>query len=73
MRVVPLQARRNRKVVGVAKELLQLAETGCLHGLTFVAKLGPRDHRAGVVGDYRQRPEEAIIAVLRLKQKLLSE
>jgi hypothetical protein len=73
MRVVALQRHRNRKVVAVAKELLQLAEEGALHGLTFVAKFGRKDHRAGVVGDYQRSPEEAVYAALRMKQQLLNE
>lgn len=71
MRIVPLAPYRNRKVVAVARELLQLAELGDLRGLSFVAKLGPKDHRAGVVGEYQDRPEEAIVAALRMKQRLL--
>lgn len=73
MHVVQLARYRNRKVVAVARELLQMAEEGDLRGLSFVAKLGPRDHRAGVVGEYRDRPEEAVFAALRMKQALMEE
>jgi hypothetical protein len=71
MQVVVLAEYRNRKVVAAAKELLELAELGALRGLTFVAKLGPGDHRAGIVGDYRHHPEEALIAAMRMKERLL--
>ncbi len=73
MQVVELRRYRNQKVVAVVKELLTLAEDGDLRGLSFVVKLGARDHRVGVVGEYRQHPEEALLAALRMKQKLLSE
>lgn len=71
MRVVQLQRRRNSEVVAVARELLQLAEDGSLQGLTFVVKLGRRDHRAGLVGDYQENPEEAAYAALQMKRRLL--
>jgi hypothetical protein len=57
----------------VVRELLELADDGDLQGLTFVAKLGRQDHRAGVVGDYEESPEEAVFATLRMKQQLLEE
>lgn len=73
MQVVPLQRARNTKVVAVVKELLELADDGDLQGLTFVAKLGRKDHRAGVVGDYEQNPAEAVYAASRMKQQLLDD
>ena len=73
MRVVELRRCRNRRVVAVAKELLQLAEDGDIDGLVFVVKLGPRDHRAGIVGEYQKHPEEAVFAALRMKNLLLEE
>jgi hypothetical protein len=73
MHVVELRRHRNRKVVAVAKEIVALAEGGDLHGIAFVLMLGPQDHRAGIVGEYQRHPAEAILAALRLKQRLLSE
>lgn len=73
MRVVSLDRFRNRKVVAVARELLQLAEQGDLQGLSFVAKFGRSDHRAGVVGDYQQNRAEAVYAAMRMKRQLLEE
>lgn len=73
MQVISLQRRRNARVVAVARELLMLAEEGELQGLTFIAKLGARDHRAGVVGDYQRWPAEALLATLRMKKRLLDE
>jgi hypothetical protein len=73
MRVVSLQKHRNKKVVAVTRELLELAECGTLQGLSFVAKLGPRDHRAGIVGAYTERPEEAVYAAVRMKKQLLDD
>lgn len=73
MQVVAIQRRRNAKVVAVAKELLELAERGGLHGLSFVAKFGRRDHRAGVVGDYEDNPAEAVYAAARMKRHLLED
>lgn len=73
MRVVDLHRSRNIRVVAVVKELLELADDGDLQGLTFVAKLGRKDHRAGVVGDYENDPAEAVYAALRLKRQLLAD
>jgi hypothetical protein len=73
MRVVSLDRFRNRKVVAVARELLQLAEQGDLQGLTFVAKFGRADHRAGIVGDYQRSRAEAVYAALQMKRQLLDE
>lgn len=73
MRVVQLQRYRNRAVVAVAREILALAETGDVQALSFVIKLGRRDHRAGLVGDYESSPEEALLAALRMKQRILDE
>lgn len=73
MQVVSLHGYRNRRVVAVARELLDLAERGGLHGLTFVAKLGPRDHRTGLVGEYENHPEQAVYAAARLKKRLLDD
>lgn len=73
MQLVDLQRRRNRKVVAVARELLDLAEAGDLQGLSFVAKLGHQDHRAGIVGDYRQDPQAAVYATLRMNRHLLDD
>lgn len=73
MRVIDLQRHRNRKVVAVARELLAMAEDGDLRALSFVAKLGPNDHRAGVVGEYQDSPAEAVLAALRLKRRLLGD
>lgn len=57
----------------MAREMLELAESGTLQGLAFVAKLGPRDHRAGIVGAYTERPEEAVYAAAKMKKELLEE
>lgn len=73
MHVVELRRYRNRKVVAVAKDIVTLAEAGDLHGIAFVLMLGPHDHRAGIVGEYQRHPAEALLAALRLKQRLLSE
>jgi hypothetical protein len=73
MHVVQMAQYRNRRVVAVARELLELAEAGGLHGQIFVAKLGPRDHRAGIVGDYEEHPEQAVFAAGRLNQRVLAE
>lgn len=69
--VEPAVLRQNAQVVAAVRELLELAEAGSLQGLTFIAKLGRRDHRAGLLGDYRESPQEALIAAIRLKEQLL--
>lgn len=55
----------------VIKGLLELAEDGAAQGLSFVVKLGNGDHRAGVAGDYRRRPEEALSATFRMERHLM--
>lgn len=70
MRLVDLAAYRSRGVVAVLKELLELAEHGDVQGLAFVAKFGHREHHAGVVGDYKRSPEEAMTAVFRMERHL---
>lgn len=70
LRVVRLAAYRSRGVVAVLKDLLKLAEVGDVQGLTFVAKFGPGDHRAGIAGDYRRSPEEAMSATFKLERAL---
>jgi hypothetical protein len=47
-----------------------LAEDGIATGLAFVVKVGPREHRAATVGDYKRRPEEAMSATFRLERML---
>lgn len=73
MQVVAVRKRRNEQLVAVAKELLELAEAGDLHGMAFVIKLGLRDHRPGLAGDYQGHPEEALYATLKMKKSLLDE
>lgn len=70
MRVVNLKEYRNRGVVNALEELLELAKTGDIQALVFVAKFGPRDHRAGTTGDYKAHPEEAMSAAFIMKLKL---
>lgn len=54
----------------LARELLELAEAGKAHGLTFVVKLGPGDHLAGVAGDYKRHPAEALQATFMMEREL---
>jgi hypothetical protein len=49
---------------------LDLAESGDLKGFCFVAKLDHGDHGAGLAGDYRRHPEQALPALLQLKEML---
>lgn len=71
--VVSLQRFRNRELVAVCKELLKQAEAGGMQGLTFVGKFGPRDHRAGLAGDYKKDPAQALSAAVRLERFLAGE
>lgn len=73
MNIVSLVERRNRELVGVLKELLQLAEDGQIFGHAFVIKLGQGDHRAGVSGDYKRHPAEALTATFLMERKLAGE
>lgn len=73
MQVVQLAQYKNRELVAVLKEMLILAEGGHATALAFVVKVGPRRHWAGLTGDYEIRPEEALPALLRLKERLLQE
>lgn len=71
MNLVNLKEYRNRELVAVLKGLLELAEDGTAQGLSFVVKLGKSEHRAGVAGDYRRRPEEALSATFRMERHLM--
>jgi hypothetical protein len=72
MKLVNLSAHKNREVAAVLRELLEHAENGELQGFAFVAKMGHRDHRAGLTGDYRRHPEEALSATFLLERHLMS-
>lgn len=73
MQVVSLVQYKNRELIAVLKELLQLAESGQAQGLAFVVKVGRRRHYSGLTGDYSRSPDEAIPAVVRLKETLLQQ
>jgi hypothetical protein len=70
VKLVSLAEFKNRELVAVLKELLQLAENGQATGLAFVVKIGRRSN-CGLSGDYRRSPEEALSAAVRLKEHLL--
>lgn len=69
--LVNLSAYRNRKVVAVVRELLELAEKGEAVGIAFVVKLKRSGHHAGIEGDYRTDPDQALPAAVRLKQAIM--
>lgn len=73
MRVVSLVGYKNRELIAVLKDMLQLAESGQATGLAFVLKAGRKRHWSGLTGDYARNPEEALSAALRLKERLMSE
>ncbi len=73
VKVVSLQRHRSRELVAVCRELLQLAEAGDLRALCFVAKFGQHDHRAGLSGDYKRNPSEALSATFMMERFLTSE
>lgn len=73
MQVVKLARYRNRELVDVLKGLLELAEDGTAQGLGFVVKLGRGNHRTALVGDYSRNPDEAMMAVIRLKDRLVED
>lgn len=71
MKLVELGEYKSRKIVAALNELVALAASGNLRGLAFIAKLGPGDHRAGVIGDYQASPEEALSATFRMERHLM--
>jgi hypothetical protein len=73
VKVVSLQRHRNRALVAVCRELLQHAEDGDLQGLCFVGKFGRGDHRAGLAGDYKRNPSEALTATFMMERFLTDE
>ena len=73
MRVVNLVEHRNHEVISALEELLALAQAGDITALAFIVQTGPRRHKAGLVGNYRRRPSEAIPALLTLKHRLILE
>lgn len=73
MRVISMSEYRGREVADLLDAMLTLARGGEIRALAFVAKFGQRTHRTGRIGEYRQNPAEAILAVQLLNQKLLEE
>jgi hypothetical protein len=73
MKLVSLDEYKNRAVVAALKELLKLAERGDCQGVVFVAKMGARDHRAGLAGDYQRCPEEALSATFQMERHLMGD
>jgi hypothetical protein len=73
MRIVNLGKYRNRDLLAVLDALRDLANEGTATGLAFVVKLGQGDHRAGMAGDYRRKPDEALSATFRLERLLMQE
>lgn len=70
MQLVNLDEYRHRDVIEVAKKLLESAERGEIRGLVFVVSVAPGDNRAGVAGEYKRRPEEALKATFKLERLL---
>lgn len=70
--VVHLGQRRSAEVIKALEQLLALAKRGQAFGLVYVIKVAHRQHRAGVVGDYSEYPEEALSATFRLERHLTS-
>lgn len=70
MQLINLEQYRKKDVVEALKGLLQAAEDGQIHGLAFVIKVGPGDHRAGTAGIYKRQPEKALQATFALEQHL---
>lgn len=70
MQLVNLGQYRKQEVVSAARKLLAMAESGELKALCFVAKLDHADHGAGLAGDYKRHPEQALPALLQLKELL---
>lgn len=69
--VVQLREFKNRDLVDTMRELLALAEAGHIEGHCFVVKLGAGDHRAGVTGDYKRAPAEALQATFLMERFLM--
>lgn len=73
MRVISMSEYQGRKVADLLDAMLTMAQNGEIRALAFVAKFGQRAHRTGRIGEYRQNPAEALLAVQLLNQKLLEE
>lgn len=72
MQVVNLAEHQGKKVADLLEMMMILARRGEIRALAFVAKFGQGNHQTGRVGDYRDHPHEALLAVQRLNQKLLA-
>jgi hypothetical protein len=70
VKLINLEQYRKQEVVDALKALLTAAESGDLQGLAYVVKVGPSDHRAGMVGIYRRFPEKALQATFALERHL---
>lgn len=73
MNVVSLAEFRNRELVAVCRDLLDLFERGDGQGLAFVVKIGRKTHRPGLAGDYTSDPDEALVAAGLLWRRLLRD
>jgi hypothetical protein len=70
MRVVPIGQRRGKEVANALRALADQADQGIIYGACYVMKYGPKDHRAGNVGDYRRHPGEALQATFLMEKQL---
>lgn len=50
--------------------LLEAAKAGEIRGLVYIAKFGPGENRADVVGEYRRDPAKALRATFQLESML---
>lgn len=69
-KLVAMAEFKNRALIATLRELTELAEAGVIHGLAFVVKFGPGDHRAGLSGDYKRMPSEALPATFLMERHL---
>lgn len=69
-RLVAITQYKNRALVATLRELTKLAEAGVIHGHAFIVKFGPGDHRAGLSGDYKRMPAEALTAAVLMERHL---
>ena len=70
MTLVSLAKYRNKELIEALKEITRMAEDGEITGAALVLKFDKNDHRAGMLGDYKKSPAEALQAVFLMEGKL---
>jgi hypothetical protein len=67
--VTRIDEHQTRDIVSALRELLERAERRQIRALAFAFKTGPKRHRYGMAGEYRDDPAQALAVVTRMEYK----